>query len=388
MTTQVLIVGGGLHGAAAATHLSRCGFRVTVIEKNYAGRHASGVNAGGVRRLGRHPAEIPLSVAALERWQRLNEIVGDDGQFRACGQIKVAESEQELAELERRAAEVRALGFDHESMITRCELRRRLPALAAHCTGALVCDDDGAANPYRTLTAWRRQSQRNGARWLEGTRVVNVIPEAKGWRVETDHTQGISLRGDWLINCAGGWAGELCHWLGERVEMVPKALMMTITERVAPFLEPVVGCAGRALSFKQMENGTVMIGGGLTGAIDTRGELADVRLARLAENIKTAVDLFPFMRDVRVVRTWAGIEGVTADAIPVLGRSARHDRLIHSFGYSAHGFQLSAITGEIVRDLALEREPGLPITPFDIERFRARHCDSTPLQAPSSSRDG
>lgn len=370
MKPRVLIVGGGLHGASAAMHLARGGFEVTVIEKQYAGRHASGVNAGGVRRLGRHPAEIPLSVAALERWQRLEALIGDNGDFHACGQIKVAESADEMTALEARAAQVRELGFDHEVLISRAELRRRVPAVASHCVGALACDGDGAADPYRTLTAWRRRSQREGARWIEGVRVTDIeTMPGEGWRLRTDHPLFHRLEGDWLINCAGAWAGELCQWLGERVELTPRALMMTITERVSPFLVPVIGTAGRALSFKQRENGTVMIGGGLFGAIDTDGESSKVDLGRLAENIESALALFPFMREARIIRSWTGVEGVTADGIPVLGRSARHDRLIHSFGYSAHGFQLSAITGEIVRDLACEREPELPITPFAIQRF-------------------
>ncbi len=370
MKPRALIVGGGLHGASAATHLARSGFAVTVIEKDYAGRHASGVNAGGVRRLGRHPAEVPLSVAALERWQRLDELIGDDGGFQPCGQIKVAESEEDMARLESRAAEVRELGFDHEVTISRQELRRRLPAVASHCVGALVCDGDGAAHPFRTLTAWRRQSQREGAEWLEGVRVTQVDhAPGGGWRLSTNDPRLPPLEGDWLINCAGGWAGELCQALEEPVAMVSQALMLTITERVAPFLGPVVGSASRALSFKQMDNGTVMIGGGIAGFIDSGGEQANVRLAGLAENVHTALALFPFMRDVRVVRAWAGIEGVMQDGIPVLGRSRKHPRLIHSFGYSAHGFQLSAITGEIVRDLAMEREPALPIAAFDIRRF-------------------
>ncbi|KAA0020985.1 FAD-dependent oxidoreductase [Salinicola corii] len=370
MKPTALVIGGGLHGASAATQLARSGFRVTVVEKNYAGRHASGVNAGGVRRLGRHPAEIPLAVAALERWQRLEALIGDDGGFHPCGQIKVAENDENMARLVSRAAEVRELGFDHEITLSRDELRRRVPAVAPHCVGALACDGDGAANPYRTLTAWRRQSQREGAIWREGVRVTRVDrAPGGGWRLSTDHPDLPGLDADWLINCAGGWAGELCGALDECVAMQAQALMLTITERVTPFLGPVIGSASRALSFKQMDNGSVMIGGGIAGCIDTGGERADVRLAGLAENVQTALGLFPFMRDVRVVRTWAGIEGVTGDGIPVLGLSWRHPRLIHSFGYSAHGFQLSAITGEIVRDLALEREPALPIAPFDIRRF-------------------
>ena len=61
-SAPVIIVGGGLHGSSTALHLARAGVPALVLEKNYIGRHASGVNAGGVRTLTRHLAEVPLSL--------------------------------------------------------------------------------------------------------------------------------------------------------------------------------------------------------------------------------------------------------------------------------------------------------------------------------------
>ena len=62
---DVLIIGGGIHGCATALNLRHAGASVTLFEKDYAGRHASGVNAGGVRMLSRHVAEIPLSLRSM-----------------------------------------------------------------------------------------------------------------------------------------------------------------------------------------------------------------------------------------------------------------------------------------------------------------------------------
>ena len=74
-TSDVIIAGGGLHGCSAALQLSMRGARVTVVEKDYPGRHASGVNAGGVRRLGRALPEIPLSLRAMEMWHDIETLV-------------------------------------------------------------------------------------------------------------------------------------------------------------------------------------------------------------------------------------------------------------------------------------------------------------------------
>ena len=93
---DVLVIGGGLHGCSTALHLARRGVSVAVLEKDYVGRHASGVNAGGVRRLGRHLAEVPLSVASMETWHAIRDLVDNDCGFESHGQVKVAENEAEL----------------------------------------------------------------------------------------------------------------------------------------------------------------------------------------------------------------------------------------------------------------------------------------------------
>lgn len=220
MARRVVIVGAGFHGCSAALRLSLQGYEVTVIDKAYAGRHASGVNAGGVRRLGRHPAEIPLAVAAWERWQCMTDIVGDDCGFRPVGQVKVAENDKDMAILADRERQVRDLGFHHEVLIGRDELHRRLPALADHCPGALACDGDGFANPYRTVTAWRREAERQGVRFREGIEITAIESKGNGWRLSGG---GEHFDADLLVNCAGAWAGELCKWLGEPVPLTAEA---------------------------------------------------------------------------------------------------------------------------------------------------------------------
>ena len=98
-SAAVIIIGGGLHGSSAALHLARAGVPALVIEKNYVGRHASGVNAGGVRTLARHLAEVPLALASRELWYRIGELVDDDCGFEQHGQVRVAENEADAAAL-------------------------------------------------------------------------------------------------------------------------------------------------------------------------------------------------------------------------------------------------------------------------------------------------
>ena len=363
---DVVVIGGGLHGCSAALHLAMAGARVRVLEKDHVGRHASGVNAGGVRRLGRHVAEVPLSVASLEMWHRIEALVDDRCGFESAGQVKVAETEEDLARLRERVAQLAALGFHHEELIDRGELRSLLPAVTPRAVGGLVSRADGAALPFRTTLAFRRKAESLGVEFHEGVAARTLRREGSRWHIDTS---GGRFEAGHVVNAAGAWAGRIAAQLGEPVPMQETALMLAITAPVAPFVKPVVGATSRPLSFKQYANGTVMIGGGQRGRaeLDTNRTVLDY--AKLAFNARTAMEIFPRMRGAEIVRAWAGIEGMMADDIPVIGASGTSENLWHSFGYSAHGFQLGPIVGRIIAELVTTGRTDLPIDPFSIRRF-------------------
>jgi sarcosine oxidase subunit beta len=133
----------------------------------------------------------------------------------------------------------------------------------------------------------------------------------------------------------------------------------------------VVGTTHRPLSFKQMPNGTTVIGGGRLGIADLKTERTDLRFAELAKTARTAADVFPILRDSTIIRCWAGIEGRMPDDIPVIGPSFTEPDAFHAFGFSAHGFQLGPIVGRIMSELVVNGRTGLPIMPFHIGRFRS-----------------
>jgi sarcosine oxidase subunit beta len=362
---DAIVIGGGLHGLSAALHLARRDARVLLLERHHVGRHSSGVNAGGVRRLGRDEREIALSQVAFEMWQRLPELVGDDCGFVPSAQVKVAENEAELAKLAAREARVRALGWRHEVLLDRDALFRLLPALSRHCRGALACFGDGAADPMRTVMAFRRACEGGGVAILEGVAVQAIEPGA-AIRVVTGAGTFAAPR---VANCAGAWARELARGLGEDIPCGVKASMMVVTERLPRFCEPTVGAAGRSLSFKQTPSGTVLIGGGLQGKADPVAERSVVNFGTLAQGARTAAELFPIVKDARIVRTWCGIEARTPDEIPVIGESTLLPGLFHSFGYSGHGFQLTPAAGLAMAELMLRGQTNLPVAPFTPARF-------------------
>lgn len=381
-TTDVLVIGGGLIGCSTALHLARRGLTVRVIEKDYVARHASGVNAGGVRTLGRALPELPLSIAAKQSWQHLPDLVGADGGFRAVGQIRVAETEEQLERLCERSRTVAALGLDYtERVIDADELYERLPALAPQCTGGLIVEDDGYALPYATTLAFRQQAERDGACIHEGVAADMPIHEGGSWTVRT--SDGSRYRAKVLVNAAGAWGGRLAAALGDRVPLQPNGSMLMVTARMAPFVGPVVGAAGRSLSFKQFPNGTVLIGGGHRAAVDLDTNGTSLALDGLARAARTAITLFPVVRTARAVRFWSGIEGFMPDGMPVIGASRASPSAFHAFGFSAHGFQLGPIVGQLLAELISEGRTSLPIEAFRVDRFPTK--DSQAARPPIAS---
>lgn len=375
---DVLVVGGGLQGLSSALQLARRGLVVRVLEADDFGRHASGVNAGGVRTLDRHDAEIPLALHALGLWHRMPEWLGEDASFEPVGQLKLAETEAELGQLRARVARLQAMGYRHERMIGADDVRTMIPAIAPHVTGAIHAAGDGQAFPYHVVTALRRACERAGVRLHAGTPVRQLRHDGRRWRVDTPagrHEAG------WLVNAAGAWGGEIARQAGEPVPLEAGGLMLMVTARVGRFLGPVLGATGRPLSFKQYRNGTVVIGGGLRCRADPVARVGEVDTPALARSARTVADLFPHLRDVPIVRAWAGVEGFLPDGIPVIGPSRTRPGLVHAFGFSAHGFALSPAVGEVVADLVTSGRSTLPIAAFAIDRFPL----PAPVGAPAAS---
>ncbi len=145
--------------------------------------------------------------------------------------------------------------------------------------------------------------------------------------------------------------------------------MLMISERLPHFIDPVIGAANRKLSFKQMQNGTLLIGGAHMAELNMQHQVSEMNWPKLAVSARTVMALFPQLKNVRIVRAWAGIEAFMPDHLPVIGQSSTHANAWHAFGFSAHGYQLSPVIGRIISQLILDGKTDLPIEPFSIRRF-------------------
>ena len=126
--TDVIVVGGGIMGAATAFFLRKRGRSVALIERGLIGQQASGVNFGNVRRQGRFLPQLPLANRAREVWGRLNELLGEDAEFLPSGHLRVAYTDEMTGNLHTYAREAHHYGLELE-IISGNALRERFPFL-------------------------------------------------------------------------------------------------------------------------------------------------------------------------------------------------------------------------------------------------------------------
>ena len=364
LSVDVVVVGGGIAGCAAAVALRKSGMSVVVLDRGRCGAGASGVNFGGVRQQGRNLHELPLARRARSIWTDLATTLGEDIEFDVSGHIKLARSEADMAELERYAADAAARGLDLQ-LLGANTVRAELPWLGEAVLGASLSPEDGQANPRVVGPAYARLARRLGVDIREETRVTAAAATPTGFTVEAD---GLEVASTWLVNTAGVFGGTLAGWFGETAPVEALMPNMLVTEPLPYFASRSVGVCGGDVYLRQTRRGNVIFGGG-------RG-WGDAELARsrpLAEQslagMQRTLALVPQLAGAHVIRTWTGIDGQTPDRIPVIGHSRTTPRLVHAFGFSGHGFQLGPAVGEVLAELVLTGTTPTPIEAFAIDRF-------------------
>jgi len=364
LRTDVAIIGGGIAGCSAAVALREAGLTVVLLEKDLCGAGASGVNFGGVRQQGRDLAELPLARRARPLWDRLAERLGEDVEFQATGHLKLARSQDDMAQLERYASAAAEHGLALE-LLDENALRSRAPWLGPDVVGASLCAEDGQANPRLVGPAFARLARRRGADVREH---AAAIESARGGDRFATRSDAIEVQSRFLVNCAGVAAGRVAQWFGEDVPLRPLVPNMLVTEPLPFFIDSSIGVCGGGVYLRQIARGNAILGGG-AGWGDAECSRSRPATATSLAAMASAIGLVPALAGRLVIRSWAGIDGAMPDHIPVIGFSRTTPNLVHAFGFSGHGFQLGPLVGEIIAELITQGRSTSPLAPFAIERF-------------------
>ncbi|HSV80029.1 MAG TPA: FAD-binding oxidoreductase [Ramlibacter sp.] len=376
---DVIIIGGGLMGAASAFFLRKRGRSVILLERGLVGQQASGVNFGNVRRQGRYLPQLPLAHRSRAIWGQMNELLGEDAEFLATGHVRGVYDEAQAAVVEKYASDARGWGLDLE-IVGGNDFRRRFPFFGPEVICGSYSPNDGHANPRLAAPAFGRAAARAGAQVIENCEVLSVDKDGEDFRVQA--ADGRTFRAPCALICAGAWGDKLSAAFGEPVPMTPHGPTMGVTEPMPYGIIPVVGVSTKVphevVYFRQVKRGNIVFGGGLRGPAYPDIKRAYVLPENTLLQLRELRRLAPALGKLQVLRTWSGIEGYMRDELPVMGPSGRVSGLYYAFGFSGHGFQLGPGVGDVMAELIATGATSTPIEPFHIRRFAA-----APVSAPA-----
>ena len=369
---DIAIVGGGIVGASCAYFLAERGASALLLESGRVGREASGMNAGGVRQQGRALPEMPLALEAVALWAGLEKRLGTPLGYERTGDLRIVESEADVARLAAIADQERASGVTLE-WVEGAALHALVPALAPGVLGGTLCPTGGQANPLVVTPAFGRRARELGAVVWECCAVEAIGRDGDGFALETDNGRVRAAR---LVLSAGAWTPHLATGLGLSLPIDLFVPQMQTTVPLPRVLGVVLLGFSRRLSMKQMRSGSVLIGGGKRGW----GDLATRSRGLVAESMRhgatDAVEVVPVLRRAETTRAWVGLEGLTPDQMPIID-SFDGGRGFVAAGFCGHGFAIGPVVGRLLSEWLLDGRPSLDLSAFGRGRFGSGELGGT-----------
>jgi glycine/D-amino acid oxidase-like deaminating enzyme len=367
-TADVVVIGAGAIGAAAAYYLGKAGMRVTVVDRRGIGQEASGANVGLVTLFSAYSLDEPqpgaaytLTMASADAYLTLSEETGVEIEYERCGGIMFAQAEDRLAVIRTAYDGYRRHGVAVEWLdatgVQVCE-----PAFRGEgILGGVFCPLNGQLNPLLLCRALADGARRHKATFLLGTSVEGI--QVDGGRIRSVRTTAGQIPCEWVVNAAGAWSADVAKMVGLTIPVNPGRGQVVITEPVPRFINRIV--MGASPSARQTRRGNVIIG----SVLEYAGFDKNVTLNTISAFTRGVVDRFPGVRGLNVIRSWAGLRPMTPDHNPIIQLMDEPRGFCLATGHSHRGICWGAGTGQAIEDLITGRPLRLPLEAFRLERF-------------------
>ncbi|MBG6238930.1 glycine/D-amino acid oxidase-like deaminating enzyme [Mycetocola sp. CAN_C7] len=383
MTSDVVIVGAGIVGAACARLLARSGLRVLVLDQGAGAGGTSSHGEGNILVSDKGPgAELALAQHASSLWPgTADELSNELGanfpsiEFDRKGGLVVATTDTGAAPLIAFAETQREVGVDAR-MLDIAEARELEPSISDTITAAIFYPEDAQVQPVIATEALLASARLAGADVRTGIRVTGAVRNGAGDIVGV-RTDAGDISAAAVLVAAGPWSGEVSRSLGAAVPILPRRGMVLVTTRMTHriFHKVYDGDYVGAVSSSDADlqtssvvestaSGTVLIGSSRQQVgFDDR-----LQVRVLQELAAKALRLFPFLAEASLMRSYGGFRPYMPDHLPVIGRDHRVEGLWHASGHEGAGIGLSLATAEIIAAQMTGTKPALDAAPFRLDR--------------------
>ena len=382
-TADVVIVGGGLEGAAAAWALSQRGITdIVVAERNTVGSGMTGKSSGIVRCHYGVSSLAAMAAVGLETFEKAEEIFGQDIGFRQTGYV-VGVGEPNVANMRKSLAAQRAVGVQTEE-IDAGEVAKMWPWADLSPFAAFGWEARGGyGDAYQTAQAFMTSARGAGVRLQQGTEVTELLTtDEKVTGVRT--ADGTEISAGTVVVATGAWTRPLLARHGIDIPIRVVREQIVLIDPGVPIGQVPVFSDLVSLQYVRPELGGEILFGNSDLADPAEADPDDYSNRASEEFVDITVDKvstrFPGLTNASISSSYAGCYDVTPDWNPVISRTDI-DGLVVAAGFSGHGFKIAPAVGRLVADLVVDgrsSDPRIPESDFRLSRFAEGALLKTP----------
>lgn len=368
---DVVIVGGGVIGAAVAYFFAKRGISCSLLDKGRIGGESSNAASGILSSSAGQSQYSRLAQRSLQLFHELTPVIrqdsGIDIEFAQCGDLTLAMNESDAIALRGLANQLSAMGEDAR-WLDSAELREMEPHLNPSIPGAMFDPESCRVNNQRLANALALAAQRHGTNIRQGVEVTGLMIE-DGRVAGVIERQGATHAGT-VVLAAGAWTGAMASWLyGDRAPSYGQVAMVKPVKGVNLNVQPAHGSVSRIIHgswgiLVPRNDGSMIIG----ATVEEVGFDARVTASDVHAILGIATALMPSLRNAEINWSIAGLHPGSGDDLPLIGKMPHYDNVIVASGHYRNGILLSLATGEAVADL-LDGSAGDSLSDFDPARF-------------------
>jgi sarcosine oxidase subunit beta len=369
-TADVVVIGAGIAGLAAARELAASGVgNIVVVERDYPGAGATGRNVARIRRMQLTEELSRVALACQDKYERMGGDLGSNVLFYRLGYAWILYGSDEVERMRDIVAMHARLGIRSE-LLSPEETLRHLPVFTGgEPVAGCVLSDDAIVHHDAVVWAHLDHLERAAPGRVSvqpHTTVTSV--EVDGGRVRAVATDQGRIQTPLVINATDGWSTEINAMVGVRMPNRPRRREVLVTaplqrtiEAAVTFYRPSEGW------FNQTLRGEVVMGAvdpDEPVGVNQRSSWAFLR--RTAELMTRKA---PALRDVTVIRQWGGMYDITPDHVPIVGPTVQLDGWWQAVGWSGRGMLLAPYLTELLAEHMVTGTAPAMLRPFLPDRF-------------------